>query len=237
LNKKRILIAAGQETVKELGSFFANSDKFEVGIVESGLQACRIIEKYKPHLVFLNVRLPEMNGFECCYKIKKSNTAPETHIILIRDDVTKDQEELCTRACCDAVLNMPLDPGVLKHLVHKYLYAAEINPRFKVRIAIFFGSDQQELLKNYSVNLSTSGVFIETDKVFSLDAPLTVEFMLPVNDTRITCNARVAWINAPGSLVKPQLPQGIGLQFLDLSLENIHAIRDFITKGELSPTW
>jgi hypothetical protein len=61
--------------------------------------------------------------------------------------------------------------------------------------------------------------------------------MLPANDKLITCKARVAWTNEPGNLRKLSLPPGMGLQFLDLNLDDLHAIRDFLRSGELLPTW
>ena len=109
--------------------------------------------------------------------------------------------------------------------------------RFKARIAIFNGPDQQKLISNYSVNMSTGGVFIETDNILPVDTLLMLKFKLPGNDTIITCNARVAWTNEAGHLRKYSIPAGMGLQFLDLSLENMYVIRDYLNKGNLVPTW
>jgi uncharacterized protein (TIGR02266 family) len=113
----------------------------------------------------------------------------------------------------------------------------KIEPRYRVRLAIYYGSEQQRLMTNYSVNMNTGGIFIETNKILPVDTPLIVEFMLPGKGKLITCKARVAWTNEAGDLKSPQLPVGMGLQFLDMSLENIRDIRDFLEIGELSPTW
>jgi len=110
-------------------------------------------------------------------------------------------------------------------------------PRNNVRIAIYYGTDQEKLMTNYSVNMSTGGVFIETEHIQPVDTTLEIKFKLPDNDIIITCEARVAWINEPGCLKKYSLPPGIGIQFLNLSLENLHAIRDYLNKGNLVPTW
>jgi uncharacterized protein (TIGR02266 family) len=110
-------------------------------------------------------------------------------------------------------------------------------PRFKVRLAIYYGRDQQRRMTDYAVNLGTGGIFIETDNVLSVDTPVIAEFMLPLNDSPITCNSRVAWTNEPGDLKSSNLPPGMGLQFLDLSLENIRAIRDYINRRGLVPIW
>jgi uncharacterized protein (TIGR02266 family) len=109
--------------------------------------------------------------------------------------------------------------------------------RYQARFAVFFGTDKQKLVTDYAVNISTGGIFLETDKILPVDTPLIVEFMLPGKDTTITCNARVSWTNGPIDLRKQLLPPGMGLQFLDLSLEDLHAIRNFLNKGDLMPTW
>jgi uncharacterized protein (TIGR02266 family) len=115
--------------------------------------------------------------------------------------------------------------------------AEKIEPRFRVRLAIYYGSEQQQLMTNYSVNMNSGGIFIETDRILPVDTPLVVEFMLPGKGKLIACKARVAWTNESGDRKSPHLPAGMGLQFMDLSLEDIHAIRDFLEIGGLSPTW
>jgi len=111
------------------------------------------------------------------------------------------------------------------------------DPRYKARIAIFNGAYQKELLTDYSVNMSSGGLFIETDKILAVDMELIIKFKLPDTDTIISCKARVAWTNEPGALKKPSLPPGMGLQFIDLSLDALHFIRAFLDRGDLIPTW
>ena len=110
-------------------------------------------------------------------------------------------------------------------------------PRRNIRLAIYSGPDQEKLMTNYTVNVSTGGVFIEADDILPVDTTLEIEFKLPDNDIIITCNARVAWTNEPGQLKKHNLPPGMGIQFLDLSLDNLQAIRDFLKQGDLKPVW
>jgi len=112
-----------------------------------------------------------------------------------------------------------------------------MEPRPNVRLAVFTGPDQQNLMSNYSVNLSTGGVFIETNKISPVDTLLIIEFMLPNSNRHITCKARVAWVNEVGDMKKPSLPQGMGIQFLNLSLENVQMIREFLKDHKLEPVW
>ena len=110
-------------------------------------------------------------------------------------------------------------------------------PRYKARIAIYNGPNQQMLLTNYSVNMSMRGVFVETDDILPVNSLLMVRFSLPDNYSIITCNARVAWTNEEIHLRKYSIPPGMGLHFLDLSLDNMYAIRDYLNNGDHVPTW
>jgi uncharacterized protein (TIGR02266 family) len=111
------------------------------------------------------------------------------------------------------------------------------DPRFLARIAIFNGPYQKEVVTDYTVNVSSGGLFIETVKLMPVDTMLLVKFKLPNMDNVIACKSRVAWINEEHAPKKPSLPPGMGIQFLDLSLDDMHTIRLFLDKGELVPTW
>jgi uncharacterized protein (TIGR02266 family) len=109
--------------------------------------------------------------------------------------------------------------------------------RKNIRLEVYIGQDHQILMTNYAVNMSTGGLFLETDKIRPVDTSLVVRFKLPGNNSDIVSKARVAWTNEPGGLKKFSLPPGMGIQFIDLSLENLQAIRDFLKEGDLKPSW
>jgi len=111
------------------------------------------------------------------------------------------------------------------------------DPRYQARIAILNGPGQRRLISNYTVNISADGMFIETDNILPVDTLLTVKFKLPGNDAVIISKSRVAWTNEPGNSRKYSLPPGMGLQFIDFSLDDMHAIQDYLSKGNLVPTW
>lgn len=121
--------------------------------------------------------------------------------------------------------------------IKQEMFAKRPDPRYLTRIAIFYGPYQKKILTDYSINLSTGGVFIETSMILPEDTNLTVKFKLPYTDTMIIARARVAWINGPESLRKAALPIGMGLHFLDLSLDDMCAIRTYLDKGAFVATW
>ena len=110
-------------------------------------------------------------------------------------------------------------------------------PRFKARLAIYYGPGQQLLMRNYSINMSTGGIFIETSTPFPEDTTLYVKFRLPTIKAPITCKSKVAWTNESGNTKSEGMPVGMGLQFVDLPLDKLHSIRKFIYEGGLEPEW
>ena len=110
-------------------------------------------------------------------------------------------------------------------------------PRYKARLAIYYGSDQQSIMRDYSINMSTGGIFIETSNPFPENTTLYVKFMLPTKNTPITCTSKVAWTNLPENGKTKGMPIGMGLQFLDMTLDKLHSIRKFIYEGGLEPEW
>ena len=111
------------------------------------------------------------------------------------------------------------------------------DPRVNVRFVVYYGDGHDRAMSDYSVNMSFGGIFIESENVLPADTTLFVEFKLPVNNRRIKCKSRVAWTNEPENPKSSALPAGMGLQFTDLSLDDVHVIRKYIDEGGLRPMW
>lgn len=111
-----------------------------------------------------------------------------------------------------------------------------VQPRVEARLKVHYGP-LRNLLTGYSVNLSSGGLFLETEQPLAEETPLAIEFFLPESGRIIRCRGRVAWINRPDNPVKPHFPAGMGLQFLDLSFEDMGEIRDFVKRQLISATW
>ena len=70
-----------------------------------------------------------------------------------------------------------------------------------------------------------------------IDENLTLRFTLPDEKGMVSCKARVAWVNQKEKPRKPELPPGMGIQFVELPLEDMKSIRRFLEHNELEPSW
>ena len=71
----RILL---EQTLEEL-----EDEGVELIIVGNGADALEGIREEKPELVFLDVMMPKMNGFEVCSNVKSDPETKDTYIIML----------------------------------------------------------------------------------------------------------------------------------------------------------
>ena len=82
-DKQRIVIAEDHTILREgLRALLSSDPELEVvGEAEDGQEAIRVVEKFKPGLVLMDLSMPRMNGTDAIKEIKKRS--PETKILVL----------------------------------------------------------------------------------------------------------------------------------------------------------
>jgi len=79
--KLRILVVDDEPRIREVLRELLDIEGYEVREAESGLAAIELIREFSPHIVFLDIRMPEMDGIHCLRMIKKMYSAAEVVMI------------------------------------------------------------------------------------------------------------------------------------------------------------
>lgn len=238
MDRKKVLLADDVELFLELEKTFFRREDFDLRVARTGRQALEVIAAERPDLVFMDLYMPEMNGDECCRRVKTDPELRATPIVMVTQSGRDDDLEKCRRAGCDDILLKPINRHLFVDTARKLLaVSARAAMRVSAHLQVRYGRDRQQLLSNYSLNISTGGLFLVTDDPLPVDTPLALEFTLPGREAPIRCTGRVAWVNHPVLLNKPELAAGMGVQFIDLRLDDLHAIREFIKQESLTPSW
>jgi uncharacterized protein (TIGR02266 family) len=238
VEKKIILLA--DATLFFIGNekSFLLRDNFELRTAHTGTEVLEIVASSCPDIAFLDLNMPEMSGDECCRRIKTDANLKHIPVVMVTEGVREEDLERCRQAGCDDVILKPINSDKFITIAKKNLnIQVRALPRYVARMRVNFGLDAGQLLSEYTLNLSTGGVFLETLNLMAAGTPLAVEFVLPHRNIPISCKACVAWVNHPARVKNPDLPAGMGIQFLDLSTESIEAIRSYIHEENLSPLW
>ena len=107
--------------------------------------------------------------------------------------------------------------------------------RLKSEMRVYYGPPPQTVLSDFSVDLSTGGLYLKTKMPLGIDDDLTLTFSLPGQDEKaVSCGARVAWVNQEENPLKPELPSGVGVQFVDLAPEDLASVASCL---EIESIW
>ena len=82
-------------------------------IATNGEEALEIIEKEKPQLVFLDVMMPKVNGFEVCNTVKNEWKITDIYIIMLTAKGQELDKEKGREVGADMYITKPFDPDAL----------------------------------------------------------------------------------------------------------------------------
>lgn len=81
--KKTILIVDDDKELIKMLSYLFIAKKFEVEVADSGVTALKLLERVKPDVIFLDLMMPDMDGFQFCEVVKKDNLLKDIPIIVL----------------------------------------------------------------------------------------------------------------------------------------------------------
>ncbi len=74
--KQKILIVDDDSNIAELISLYLTKECYETLIVEDGESALQEFSRFSPDLIFLDLMLPGIDGYEVCREIRKTSSVP-----------------------------------------------------------------------------------------------------------------------------------------------------------------
>jgi len=106
---------------------------FEVKEASNGQEAIAIWDEWEPHLIWMDMRMPVMDGYEATKYIKSTTKGNATAIIALTASVLEEEKAIVLSAGCDDFLRKPfaehtIFDALAKHLGVKYIYAETISP-------------------------------------------------------------------------------------------------------------
>jgi two-component system, OmpR family, alkaline phosphatase synthesis response regulator PhoP len=104
----RLLIEQALEPLVDRGA--------EVLVADNGVDALKIIASEKPALVFLDVMMPKMNGFDVCRAVKRDLGLDKICVVLLTAKGQEFDRRQGEQAGADAYVTKPFDPDALVEL-------------------------------------------------------------------------------------------------------------------------
>jgi two-component system alkaline phosphatase synthesis response regulator PhoP len=97
-----------QQTLEEL-----EDDGVDLLTAANGEDALEMIKREQPKLVFLDVMMPKINGFDVCHAVKKELGLSHIHIILLTAKGQEFDRQRGQEVGADLYMTKPFDPDAL----------------------------------------------------------------------------------------------------------------------------
>jgi two-component system, OmpR family, alkaline phosphatase synthesis response regulator PhoP len=94
-----------EQTLEEL-----EDEGVELLIAENGEEALEIINTERPDLVFLDVMMPKMNGFDVCNAVKNELRIDKIYIIILTAKGQEFDKQRGQQVGVDMYMTKPFDP-------------------------------------------------------------------------------------------------------------------------------
>jgi CheY-like chemotaxis protein len=114
----RILIADDNAWDRSLLSSFLRRKGHLVRTVGRGTDALEVAALFRPHVVFLNLHTPELNGWEVCRQLRNNEMAGEAAIFGLMTHAPSEYAARYRGAGFDAYLLKPVELDLASRLVH-----------------------------------------------------------------------------------------------------------------------
>ncbi|MFI3266241.1 MAG: response regulator transcription factor [Rikenellaceae bacterium] len=79
----RILLVDDEPDIVEIIEYNLSKEGYEVATAQNGVEGYQKAIEFEPHLIILDVMMPEMDGFETCKKIRSNPSLSDTIITFL----------------------------------------------------------------------------------------------------------------------------------------------------------
>ncbi|MGL6283731.1 MAG: response regulator, partial [Microcoleaceae cyanobacterium] len=94
---------------------------FDVQQASNGQEAINIWESWQPNLIFMDMRMPIMDGYEATKYIKGHVKGSATVVIALTASVLEEEKAIVLSAGCDDFMRKPFKEEAIFNMLHKYL--------------------------------------------------------------------------------------------------------------------
>ena len=121
MNKKTIVLADNSYTIRRIVELSLSEENVELVSFENGLNLQEKLTELKPHVVLVDIKLPEMNGYEVCKFISENENLNHTKVFLMKGGFDPLDENQIKGLQYEDIITKPFDSSTLISSIKKVL--------------------------------------------------------------------------------------------------------------------
>jgi CheY-like chemotaxis protein len=118
-----VLLAEDNEVNTLLAKILLKKFLPSIKIIEAvnGKQVLLEFQKEKPDIIFMDIQMPEMNGYDTTKEIRKMETNTRTPIIALTAGTSSKEVDECIKSGMDDFISKPILPDTFGKILNKWL--------------------------------------------------------------------------------------------------------------------
>jgi predicted ATPase/signal transduction histidine kinase/CheY-like chemotaxis protein len=117
----RILIVDDRYDNRQLLIKLLNPFGFELKEASNGKEAVEIWDSFEAHLIWMDMRMPVMDGYEATKQIKSTTKGQATAVIALTASTLEEERAVVTSAGCDDFLRKPFRESDIFEMMNKHI--------------------------------------------------------------------------------------------------------------------
>jgi len=123
MERKKILVVEDNEDNRRILVYrLGKIGEFDIREATNGLEALAEVERDPPDLIFMDLKMPVMDGWEATRRIRGMSRAASVRIIALTAQAMAGDEEKALEIGCDDYLAKPVvDPSLVRQKLERLL--------------------------------------------------------------------------------------------------------------------
>ena len=172
ISQYRILVVDDKEANRELLVKFLTTVGFQTLTATNGIEAIKIWQQWQPNLIWMDMRMPIMDGYEATKIIKANDPNSDTIIIALTATAFEEERGKILEVGCDDLVRKPFKEEEIfdkmaEQLGIKYLYEAEA-PSEKIQQTSHSLPDLSPMPPEWTSSVRQAAIEVDADKIMQL---------------------------------------------------------------------
>jgi len=157
---------------------------FKTRSVKNGVEAVAEFQRWRPHFIWMDMHMPEMDGYEATARIRQLPGGDEVKIVAITASVFKEDREKILQTGCDDIVHKPIRfqevfDQMVRHLDVRFIYieqkkmAAPLTPTtIEAEMIKKIPPDLKQAIVKTAVRLDAQGMETIANKLDDIDTDI-----------------------------------------------------------------
>ncbi len=117
----KVLVCDDEPYILESVAYIVEKEGYEVLTAEDGEEGLILAKEEKPKLMFLDVMMPKMTGYQVCEELKGNPETKDIHVIMLTARGQDSDEQRAQEVGADEYMTKPFSPRRLKERLRELM--------------------------------------------------------------------------------------------------------------------